>query len=274
MDNNLYNKYIKDGAIINSDELPDFIFQEQLSIYEVMRVENTIALFGKEHYARLCNSAKLNNIEIPGKDTIDKSILLLCKECSISNGNIKIIVSWNKDEMQSDYYIYFVPHYYPSPQEYAEGIKCITYHTERDNPQSKTINMAYRNALNDAIQSRHAFEALLINDKAMITEGSRSNAFFIIENTVFTCQDEYVLAGITREKIISICHSLHIPLQLKAVTNEDLQKVDAAFISGTSPKVLPIKQINHIQLQPQHPLIQKIAKAYDLLISDHFKLHL
>jgi branched-chain amino acid aminotransferase len=47
-----------------------------------------------------------------------------------------------------------------------------------------------------------------------------------------------------------------------------LQLFDAAFITGTSPKVLPIARIgDHSHFNVNHPVLIKIKNAYDALIA-------
>ena len=67
--------------------------------------------------------------------------------------------------------------------------------------------------------------------------------FFIRGNEVYTSPAEQVLLGVTRRKIIEIIGSMGLDLHEESIPAGDAGSFDAAFISGTSPEVLPIERI-------------------------------
>ena len=44
---------------------------------------------------------------------------------------------------------------------------------------------------------------------------------------------------------------------------KDIDKLDGMFISGTSPKVLPINAVDHIKINPKNEIVLKIMKEYN-----------
>ncbi len=54
----------------------------------------------------------------------------------------------NNTKFKEKFLAYFIPHSYPSKQQYEEGVKTITYHGERSNPNAKVINNAFREKVN------------------------------------------------------------------------------------------------------------------------------
>ncbi|HCY00083.1 MAG TPA: hypothetical protein DG754_08090 [Bacteroidales bacterium] len=109
-------------------------------------------------------------------------------------------------------------------------------------------------------------EALLVNDEGFITEGSRSNFFAVINNTLVTPPSKDVLEGVTRKMVIALAKQNSIPFQERPIHKRELDSFDGVFITGTSPKVLPITQIgNHSFKIPK--LTQEMIKHYDELVS-------
>ena len=104
---------------------------------------------------------------------------------------------------------------------------------------------------------------LLVDRNGQITEGSRSNVFFIKDGEVFTAPAEKVLLGVTRSKIIEIIRSMGVVLHEEAVDAGDIGSFDAAFISGTSPKVLPISSAGETSFDVNEPILRKIMEKYD-----------
>ena len=60
-----------------------------------------------------------------------------------------------------------------------------------------------------------------------------------------------------------------VPAQTKDkddIKSEDIDKLDAMFISGTSPKILPIAFVNNIKLDVNNITLRKLMKAYNELL--------
>jgi branched-chain amino acid aminotransferase len=51
----------------------------------------------------------------------------------------------------------------------------------------------------------------------------------------------------------------------------ELSSVEAAFLTGTSPKVLPINLIDNIPFRVNVPLIQEVISAYDRMITEYLE---
>ena len=125
------------------------------------------------------------------------------------------------------------------------------------------MDQALRDATDAAIRAHDLYEVLLVDNGGQITEGSRSNVFFIKKGEVYTSPLHQVLPGVTRGKIIEIIKSKGIPIHEVPILASDIASFDAAFISGTSPKVLPISQVGETKLDVNNPLLRQIMKLYD-----------
>jgi len=72
-----------------------------------------------------------------------------------------------------------------------------------------------------------------------------------------------VLLGITRKYIFDVCQRLNIRIIEESIHVDDLNKVDGAFMSGTSVDVLPISTIDDIKLDSvNNRIIKEIGKGY------------
>ncbi|MFT5874958.1 MAG: branched-chain amino acid aminotransferase [Clostridium sp.] len=228
------------------------------SLYEVIRISDGIPIFLMEHIKRLENSAKIMkyNLNITSDEIINRIIKLISKN-SVCDGNIKLVINDN-------FLAYFVPHNYPSKQEYAEGVKTITFHGERSNPNAKVINSVFREKVNEQINNKNAYEAILVDDAGFITEGSKSNIFLVKGSTVVTSKVINVLQGITRQFVIKTCEKLNIVFQEKNIHESDLESYNGLFISGTSPKVLPIKSVDGFCFNSSNnQIINSIMSGFD-----------
>lgn len=256
----------KNNDYINVTE--EFVHQLQNKklIYEVIRVIDSIPLFLKDHILRLNNSLALLNKKEIKEENIKLLLDKLIKESRITNGNVKIVYDFK------DIFGFFIPHKYPSKEQYSEGVKTILYFGERNNPNAKVMDITFRENVNKKIEENGAFEAILINNEGNITEGSKSNIFLVKDNTLYTSLSKQVLPGITRKKIFEICSTYGIKITEKDISYKELNSFQGLFISGTSPKILPIKAVDNITFKSsENKLIINLSKYYDLLIDKYLR---
>ena len=64
-------------------------------------------------------------------------------------------------------------------------------------------------------------------------------------------------------KIIEILNSKGITVHEEPIAASDIASFDAAFISGTSPKVLPIAQMENTTYDVNDPLLRDLMNWYD-----------
>ncbi len=266
--------FIHNGIVMKTNSKKLSFDKVDNIVYEVIRVIDGVPLFLEEHIDRLNKSANLLNHDITN---VLQDILTDTKKIILLNGNpnknLKILL-YNIDRPMPDYYIFFILSNYPSKGLYQSGIKTIIYNAVRENPNAKIINNEFRKNINMKIKEGNAYEALLINESGEISEGSRSNVFFIKNSTIYTSPGKKVLLGTTRKKILSICSDLNITVLEEPVKLELLKDYDALFITGTSPKVLPISQVDKIKFDsPNNETVKKIMEAYEQIIKDYIKLH-
>jgi len=262
----IFNSQLKDVSDFRYPELT----QKSKVIYEVIRIINNVPLFLEDHLKRLYNSAELENSKILIKEfEIINSINQLVRENRIENGNIKIEIHFTS-KIQSLFLIYFVKHYYPTEYQYENGVNVMIYQTERKNPNSKTLNLNYKRNLDTIVNDNLVYEVLLVTKDGFITEGSKSNVFFIKGQKLFTAPIDLVLPGITRKYIFDIAHNkLLIDIVEKCVNIKNISEFDSAFITGTSPKVLPINKINGKNFDVNNKVLREIMNNYNKLIDNY-----
>lgn len=253
------------NTVNNGSGFSEKIFETDLSIYEVIRVFNGHPIFLQDNLIRLANSLKKSNIAIrvENLNIPDKLKHFIALE-NITEGNLKYVLHFTAD--QTNEYIFRIPHSYPTTKDYREGVPTITLQAIRENPGVKYINADLRTLTNRLIQERQVYEILLVDNDGYITEGSRSNVFFIKQQTLYTCPLEYVLPGTSRKRVFDICKVHRIPIIEQRIACDSIQEYEAAFITGTSPLILPINRINGIAFQADQPFLHHLMQYYfDLL---------
>ena len=146
--------------------------------YEVIRLVDGKVLFLPDHLERFRRSLSGSYIPYPGDQQVIETIRLLVTENRFREGNIRICLqhSAGKKPLLLGY---FVPYIYPDANMYREGVKMATYPHQRPNPGIKKWDDRFRKSVAAYILENRVYEAALVNSKQQITEGSRSNIFFI-----------------------------------------------------------------------------------------------
>ncbi|GFR34668.1 aminotransferase class IV [Thermobrachium celere] len=240
----------------------DIIYKElSPSIYEVIRLINGKPVFLEDHIERLNNSAKLLGVNYSADlNEMKRQIVHLANINNIQNYNVKIVVNNFNDP---NVYLFFIKSIYPTEYDYENGVKTTLYKATRENPNAKVINSQLREKINNYLKENNLYEAILVNNNDEITEGSRSNIFFIKNNTLYTAPKEDVLVGITRIKVIEIAKNLGFEVVERKIKVDQINDFEACFLTGTSPKVLPISHIDDKAFNVKNPVLKKIMAEYD-----------
>jgi branched-chain amino acid aminotransferase len=236
-------------------------------IYEVIRILNGKVLFYNDHIERFQNSlTQYGYTGFTALQSISGQLSLLIECNKIENGNIKFLLRFSAS---FDFYAFFIPHKYPSANDYINGIYISTLFAERINPHIKQQNIDLNKQVLVQLAKTKAYELLLVRVDGNITEGSKSNFFLIKEKEIYTAYEKDILPGITRKHILNLCHQLGITVIEANIPLNNLGNYDAAFISGTSPKILPIRLINNITFDVKNSLLMELMKGFDRIIEEN-----
>lgn len=262
--------YIVNGRIHNIYEKITFLEGINNSIYEVVRVINGKALFLEQHIERLFKSAEILGFKLnTPKIRIVENINLVINKNDCKNINIKLILN-DLDKEEQNLIIFCIKSYYPNKLLYETGIHTIVYNSERKKPNAKVGNNKLREKINNELNLKNAFEALLVNNEGVITEGSRSNMFFVKEDFLYTAPSRNVLLGVTRNIVVDICKKLNIKIKEICICENDIACLDGAFMTGTSVNILPIKSIENYNLNSTHnSIIKKIIIEYGNRVNEY-----
>ncbi|SKA72758.1 branched-chain amino acid aminotransferase [Clostridium sp. USBA 49] len=267
--------FIQNSNILKASEFNDELISEGTSLYEVIRIINKVPLFLERHLKRLTNSAEIVNLKLwMNIEEIKENLIKLIKINNVDNGNIKIVFNYKQEgkNTKQNFLAYFIKHNYPSDNQYKEGVSTILFFAERNNPNAKIINTNLRKLSDEKIKENNAYEAILIDRNNNITEGSRSNIFMVKENTVITAPLTDVLGGVTREIIIEICKNEGIEIKEEKINYKEIKNMQALFITGTSPKVLPIKNVEDLYFNSaDNKIVKKIINSYNKIINDYIE---
>lgn len=99
-------------------------------------------------------------------------------------------------------------------------------------------------AVQEAIR-RGFDEAILLNHKGEVAEGSGANLFMVRDGTLVTNDLEAsILPGITRDSVLTIARDAGVPVEVRPMTTMDLEVADEVFFCGTAVEITPIREVD------------------------------
>ncbi len=255
--------YYFNGEFIPTSKIAIYNIKNDLMAYEVIRVINSVPLFLEMHLMRLSNSIDFIGSLPPDLHVVKEKLLKLIKLNGIINCNLRVSVSLKMgDRSSSDTMIYLIQGRYPSLDELNNGVNVRTIMAQRAEPNAKIENSQLRDYADQVINRNKCYEVVLVNRNGMITEGSRSNIFFIKQDRISTAPLKLVLGGITRQIVVDLCKRESFQLNEAEIPIISLSEFESAFLTGTSPGLLPINRIDDQLLSIKNPLLDRLTELY------------
>jgi len=265
--------FVFEGRTVPSGEFSVYFTTTAKYIYEVFRVQNGVPLFIEDHMERLWKTAFLEKVNLPfNQIDLLADIFLLIRNNPMHEGNIKIFISLPASSPITRL-VYYTPHQYPTPEEFLSGVAVGLFDAERTNPNAKVMDVSLRSASEWFKQQNAVYEVLLVDRNGNITEGSRSNVFFITGNLLITPPVHMVLEGVTRKQVMYLCEQNKVPVLEREVNVSDLSKMQSVFITGTSRRVLPVSRIGELYFTAEHPVIRNLQSMLNEHVSKYLQTH-
>jgi branched-chain amino acid aminotransferase len=264
--------FISDSILRENTEYDGSYMENGRNIYEVMRVIDGILLFMEDHLERMSNSVHKSGLKpLIEFSELAKQLYELIQANHLRQGNIKVVFHYGENEHEPSFKAYPIPSFYPDKNDYLLGVNTGIFEYTRPSPEIKNWIGDFRDKVSEIKKKKSWYEVILQNKDGVISEGSQSNIFLIRKNRICTAPLKIVLGGITRKKILDICHSEGIAIEERTFNRIFLFSADAVFLTGTSPKVLPVKSVGEKNFAVDHPILRMLMDKYDAMIASYIQ---
>jgi D-alanine transaminase/branched-chain amino acid aminotransferase len=262
-----FDYFSHNGKVLSAEQaqvpLASIEYSYGFGVYETIRVSHGTAHFVDDHMRRLELSAKTIGLEhsfTPSEITGYITDIIAANE--VETCNVKLLLIGGKTAADASLFILCLAPYFVDRKLYKTGCHCTTYDYERMYPHAKTLNMlpsyvAYRDAV-----AQGAHDALLINRRGEITEGTRSNFFVLKENTIYSPPASEILLGVTRDHILALAKEQGFDIVHRPIPLSSLNNYNAAFLTSTSAKILPIHSVDSTVLPPVPENLQALVRKF------------
>jgi len=150
------------------------------------------------------------------------------------------------------------------------GIRLKTSSFARFHPNTMfTKAKAVGHYVNSILAAREARglgydEALMLDVDGTVAEASGENVFVVSQGVVRTPPLPTVLAGITRQSVLTLLAELGIPTREERFTRDEIYLADEAFFTGTAVEVTPVRELDdrRIGTGTPGPVTQRIQDLF------------
>jgi len=122
-----------------------------------------------------------------------------------------------------------------------------------------------------AAEKAGADEALMLDINGFVNTTNACNFFIVRKGVVWTSTGDYCMNGITRQKVIDLCHKNKIPIVEKNFSLVETYGASEAFVTGTFGAQTPVREIDGrvIGESDLWPITKKIQSLYkDLIVRE------
>jgi len=265
-----------------------------MGVFEGLRAykaEKGTAIFRLHaHTDRLFESAAIMNMDIPfDKDTLNKAQLAAVADNNLESAYIRPMCFYGSEGMglRADNLRVHVMvaawewGAYLGQESLDNGIR-IRKSTFIKNDSHPSMYLAKANgnyinsmlALDEAL-SKGYDEALLLDSKGNVAEGSGENIFMIKEGVLYTPTLTASLNGITRHTIITLAKEQGYDVVETTMKIEELYVADEVFFTGSAAEVTPIREIDDITIGngSRGPITEKLQTMYFDLVHGRLDIH-
>ena len=132
-------------------------------------------------------------------------------------------------------------------------------------PQSKASGQYLNSVLAKIEATKSGYdEAILLDDKGCVCEGTGENVFVIRDGVIATPPGTAsILDGINRKSAMQIARDLGYEVVERDVARAELALADEVFLTGTAAELTPLREIDDIEIGPPGPITREVQRVFD-----------
>lgn len=233
-------------------------------LFETMRIYQGRPFLLARHLTRMYQSAKLLGFTPTyPEEVIIFAAARLIKVNQITEGVLRVYAT------PESIWLTTSPRIPYEEKNYHTGL-CAMMAEERRNETSLLTGLKTFNYLENILAKRkaaslHFHEAIFLNGKGKVAEGSASNIFLIKNHQLITPGlQEGILPGITRKFVLELALESSLPAEEGEVSLESLLQADECFLTNSLMEIMPLVKVGEETIGAGIPgkLTRELGQAY------------
>jgi branched-chain amino acid aminotransferase len=242
------------------------------SVYEVVRTYAGRPFEMDRHLARMEKTADRIGLTLPRREIILAELHRTLEAAGNAESYARIIITRGIGEFglspllargQNRLIVIVRPLSPPPEEQYQRGLQMAIARTRRNPPEALDPALKTGNYLNNILALREAHEAgaddaILLDLKGRVTEGTTSNVFFVQRGVLVTPPLALgMLEGVTRALFIGIARAEGLLLREEPHGPEALAAADEVFMTSTLREAMPVTSL--VFLESHGEQVRKVA---------------
>ena len=232
------------------------------AVFEGERAYNGKIFKSEEHTKRFFKSAEIIGIKIPyseeelnfaKKELIKK---MNYKDCYVRplawRGGSQMGISTTQSNINVAIAVWDDWASYFKIEDRKAGLKLITSPWKRPAPDTAPYEAKASGPYiictmsKEFAESKGYHDALMLDYRGYVAEGTGANIFFIKDNDIHTPIPDCFLNGITRQAVIKMAKDQGFKITVRHILPDEINNFDEAFLTGTAAEITPIKSIDSV----------------------------
>lgn len=260
----------------------DMAYLYGYGVFESLRIYNGVPFRLDRHLTRLAKGASFLGINRPDPKIISDAVHQLTERNRNTHARVRITVSTTglgivptlPKNRAASLFIATMPLDLPSiEQAQRNGVSAMISRKARRAIGELSAVKGTAQALGIIAQSEaHAAgcdEAILLNEKDMLAEGSFSNVFLVKGRTLITPDlGSGILPGITRETILALAENNKIPVEERKVKSSEAAQANEIFLTNSIREIIPVVEMDGRVIGNGKPgvISKRLLSAYKTLV--------
>ena len=228
------------------------------SVYEVVRTYAGRPFEMERHLARMEKTAQRIDLALPPRETILRELQRTLEAAGNPESYARLVITRGTGEFglspflargQNRLVVIVRPLPVPAEEQYERGLQMAIAKTRRNPPEALDPALKTGNYLNNILALREAHEAgaddaILLDLKGRVTEGTTSNVFFVQRGVLVTPPLALgMLEGVTRAVFMDIARDEGLLLREEPHGPEALAAADEVFMTSTLREAMPVTSL-------------------------------
>ena len=232
------------------------------AVFEGERAYNGKIFKSEEHTKRFFKSAEIIGIKLPySEEELNFAKQELIKKMNYKDCYVRPLAWRGGDQMgisttQSninvaiavwdDWASYF------KIEDRKAGLKLITSPWKRPAPDTAPYEAKASGPYiictmsKEFAESKGCHDALMLDYRGYVAEGTGANIFFIKDNDIHTPIPDCFLNGITRQAVIKMATEQGFNITERHILPDEIGNYNEAFLTGTAAEITPIRSIDNM----------------------------
>ena len=228
-------------------------------LFETFRTRRGAVYLLQRHLARLEAGARTLGIELPAAlGGLGDIVRELSDRCRLDDARMRLTLTAGPAGGRPALLIQAQPVTNYPERVYEQGASAIIVPVRRNetSPLSRIKSLSCLDNILAREQARRAGadEALLLNTRGLLAEGSASNVFVLSGGELLTPPvEDGALPGITRGAVLELAEEAGIPARQASLSYDKLRAADEAFLTNALAGVLPLVSVDGVAVSSGVP---------------------